>query len=148
MINFLDKFIKRTNNLDYVAKSIKDLSKDTPIKKVFDSINSFSISSEIRYVGGCIRNIIQKEIVDDIDLATNLNPHQVCEALKNKKIIHFLGDSKNVSVSLIKNCLQSFIKNKKLLQLLLKKTHQYYTGKNNFIFLQKKLNFITKKIYK
>ena len=89
MINFLDKFIKRTNNLDYVAKSIKDLSKDTPIKKVFDSINSFSISSEIRYVGGCIRNIIQKEIVDDIDLATNLNPHQVCEALKNKKINYY-----------------------------------------------------------
>ena len=89
MINFLDKFIKRTNNLDYVAKSIKDLSKDTPIKKVFDSINSFSISSEIKYVGGCIRNIIQKEIVDDIDLATNLNPHQVCEALKNKKINYY-----------------------------------------------------------
>ena len=86
MINFLDKFIKRTNNLDYVAKSIKDLSKDTPVKKVFDSINNFSPNSEIRYVGGCIRKIISKEIVDDIDLATNLNPQQVCEALKNNSI--------------------------------------------------------------
>ncbi len=86
MINFLDKFIKRTNNLDYVAKSIKDLSKDTPVKKVFDSINNFSPNSEIRYVGGCIRKIISKEIVDDIDLATNLNPYQICEALKKNNI--------------------------------------------------------------
>ena len=89
MINFLDKFIKRTNNLDYVAKSIKDLSKDTPVKKVFDSINNFSPSSEIRYVGGCIRKIIRKEMVDDIDLATNLNPHQTCEALKKDNINYY-----------------------------------------------------------
>ena len=74
MINFLDKFIKRTNNLDYISKKIKDLSKDTPVKKIFESINNFSLNSEIRYVGGCIRKIISKEIVDDIDLATNLNP--------------------------------------------------------------------------
>ena len=89
MINFLDKFIKRTNNLDYVSKSIKDLSKDTPVKKVFDSINNFSPSSEIRYVGGCIRKIIRKEIVDDIDLATNLNPYQTCEALKKDNINYY-----------------------------------------------------------
>ena len=74
MINFLDKFIIRNNNLDYVAKSIKNLSKDTPVKKIFESINKFSSTSEIRYVGGCIRKVIQKEIVDDIDLATNLSP--------------------------------------------------------------------------
>jgi len=86
MINFLNKFITRTKNLDYVVKSIRDLSKDTPVKKIFDSINNFSTNSEIRYVGGCIRNIIQKEIVDDIDLATNLNPQQVCEVLKNNNI--------------------------------------------------------------
>ena len=80
-----------------------------------------------------------------IVLCTAENQKSALIALKNKKIIHFLGDSKNVSVSLIKNCLKKFIKNKKLLQLLLKKTHQHYTGKNNSIFLQKKLNFITKK---
>ncbi len=86
MINFLDKFITRTNNLDYISQSFKDLSKNTPIKKIFQSINNFSSESEIRYVGGCVRKIIQKEKVDDIDLATNLNPNQVCEALKNNNI--------------------------------------------------------------
>ena len=86
MINFLDKFIKRTNNLEYIAKGIKNLSKETPVKKIFEAINNFSRDSEIRYVGGCIRKLIQKEEVDDIDLATNLNPHQVCNALKNNNI--------------------------------------------------------------
>ena len=86
MINFLNNFIKKTNNLSYVAKSIKDLSNNTPVKKIFDAINNFSNDSEIRYVGGCLRKIIKKEYVDDIDLSTNLNPQQVCEALKNHNI--------------------------------------------------------------
>jgi poly(A) polymerase len=86
MIKFLDKFLTRTNNLDYIAKGFKDLSKHTPAQKIFDSINKFSSNSKIRYVGGCVRKIIKKENVDDIDLATNLNPQQVCEALKNSNI--------------------------------------------------------------
>ena len=89
MINFLDKLIKKTNNSGYVAKNIKDLSKDTPVKKIFEAINSFSLNSEIRYVGGCIRKIIKKELVDDIDLATNLTPQQVCESLKNNNINYY-----------------------------------------------------------
>jgi len=86
MNKFLDKIIKRTNNLDYITKSIKDLSKNTPVKKIFECINNFSSNSEIRYVGGCLRKIIKKETVDDIDLATNINPKQVCEALKSNNI--------------------------------------------------------------
>ena len=86
MINFLNKLTNRTNNLSSVANGIKDLSKNIPTKKIFDTINTFSTTSEIRYVGGCIRKIIKKEKIDDIDLATNLNPHQVCEALKKNNI--------------------------------------------------------------
>ena len=85
MISFLDKFIKRSRNLNNLSNSIKDLSKNTPVKKIFDSINNFSSSAEIRYVGGCIRKIIKGETVDDIDLATNLNPQQVCDVLKKSK---------------------------------------------------------------
>ena len=89
MINFVDKFIKRTNNSGYVAKNIEDLSKNTPVKKIFESINNFSSNSEIRYVGGCIRKIIQKELVDDIDLATNLIPQEVCESLRKNNIKYY-----------------------------------------------------------
>ena len=82
-----------------------------------------------------------------IVLCTAENQKSSLIALKNKKIIYFLGDSKYVSASSIKNCLKKFIKNTKLLQLLLKKTHQYYTLKYNSSLLKKKLNFINKKIY-
>ena len=86
MIKFLNKFLNRVNNLDYVAKGFKDLLNNTPAKQIFDAINKYSSNSEIRYVGGCVRKIIRKENVDDIDLATNLSPQQVCEALKNDNL--------------------------------------------------------------
>ncbi len=86
MINFLDKLFRRTDNLSHVSEKIRDLSKNTSVKKIFDLINNFSSESEIRYVGGCIRKIIKEEVVDDIDLATNLNPQQVCDILKKGNI--------------------------------------------------------------
>ena len=89
MINFLDKIFLRSNNLDYISQNIKDLTKSTNAKKIFEAINSYSTESEIRYVGGCIRKIINKEKVDDIDLATNQEPKQVCEILKKNKIDYY-----------------------------------------------------------
>ena len=86
MKSFLDTIFLRSNNLDYVSQNIKNLTKNTKANKIFNAINSFSPEGEIRYVGGCIRKIINKEKVDDIDLATNLNPQKVCEALKKNKI--------------------------------------------------------------
>ena len=89
MIKFLDKFIRRENNYNDISKKIIELSKNTPVKKIFNSINNFSHKSEIRYVGGCIRKIIIGEKVDDIDLSTNLNPPQVCEILKDNNIDYY-----------------------------------------------------------
>ena len=89
MKSFLDTIFFRSNNLDYISQNIKDLTKKTPTHKIFKAINSFSSESEIRYVGGCIRKIINKEKVDDIDLATNLEPTQVCEALKKNNIKYY-----------------------------------------------------------
>jgi len=89
MKNFLDKIFFRSNNLDYISQNIKDLTQNTSAQKIFEAINSYSLESEIRYVGGCIRKIINKENVDDIDLATNLEPNQACEALKKNNIKYF-----------------------------------------------------------
>ena len=89
MKNFLDKIFFRSNNLDYFSNQIKNLTQNTPANKIFDAINSFSTESEIRYVGGCIRKIINKEKVDDIDLATNLEPKEVCEVLNKNNIDYF-----------------------------------------------------------
>ena len=56
--------------LDHLPERIDaDLKKRTYIEKIFDAIESYSDNSEIRYVGGCVRKIINNENVDDIDLA-------------------------------------------------------------------------------
>ena len=89
MKNFLNKIFFRSNNLDSISGKIRELTKKTPVKKIFNALNSFSDFSEVRYVGGCIRKIINNEIVDDIDLATNLSPDQVCEALKKENIQYY-----------------------------------------------------------
>ncbi|MDB3974838.1 CCA tRNA nucleotidyltransferase [Candidatus Pelagibacter sp.] len=86
MDKFLDKIFFRSRNLDYISQNLKDITNQTPANKIFEAINNFSESSEVRYVGGCIRKVINKEVVDDIDLATNLKPKEICEALKNKDI--------------------------------------------------------------
>ena len=82
MKSLIDKFFFRRNNLDLVSKKIRDISKKTPVSQIFNIINSYSSTSELRYVGGCIRKVINKENFDDIDLATNIDPIEVCSALK------------------------------------------------------------------
>ena len=86
MDKFLDKIFFRSRNLDYISQNIKKITQETSAHKVFEAINNFNETSEVRYVGGCIRKIIKKEEVDDIDLATNLIPTEVCDALKKNNI--------------------------------------------------------------
>ena len=86
MNNFLDKFFFRSRNLNYISQNLVNLTKQTPANRIFEALNSYTESSEVRYVGGCIRKVIKKEIVDDIDLATNLKPSEVCDALRKKEI--------------------------------------------------------------
>tara|TARA_Y100001970_G_scaffold201981_1_gene245873 strand:- start:15386 stop:16660 length:1275 start_codon:yes stop_codon:yes gene_type:complete len=89
MRSLLDKLFVRSNNLDNISLSFKELSSKVPTSKIFEAINSYSLSSEIRYVGGCVRKIINKENIDDIDLATNLEPEKICDALKKNQINYY-----------------------------------------------------------
>jgi len=86
MDNFLDKIFFRSRNLDYISQNLINLTTQTPAKRIFEALNTYSESSEVRYVGGCVRKVIKKETVDDIDLATNLVPNEVCDALKKQNI--------------------------------------------------------------
>ena len=89
MNNLLNKIFFRSKNLNYINSGFKNIKKETEIDQVFSAINSFSKNSEIRYVGGCVRKIINREKVDDIDLAVNLKPNDVCDALNKKNISYY-----------------------------------------------------------
>ena len=89
MKSLFNKIFLRSDNLNHISNSIKDLTNNSPAKKIFEAVNSYNLESEIRYVGGCIRKIINKEKIDDIDLATNLDPNELCSALKKNNINYY-----------------------------------------------------------
>jgi len=86
MINLFNKFFLRSKNSNSLSLEFQKLKKQTEVEKIFKAIEEFSNSSEIRYVGGCIRKILNKEIVDDIDLAVNLSPEEISKIFKKNNI--------------------------------------------------------------
>ena len=104
MLDILNKFFSSTKNLNTINHRFIKLRKERNVEKIFDAIESCSNKAEIRYVGGCVRKIINNEKVDDIDLATNIDPTKVKEALKKKNINYFeTGIEHGTITALIEN---------------------------------------------
>jgi len=104
MLKILNKFFSSTKNLNNINHRFIKLRKERNVEKIFDAIESYSNEAEIRYVGGCVRKIINNEKVDDIDLATNIDPTKVKEALKKKNINYFeTGIEHGTITALIEN---------------------------------------------
>ncbi len=89
MKNIFSKFFCSKVNLNSKEKSFLEITKKTKVLELFKVISNFKDSSEIRFVGGCVRKVLNKEKFDDIDLATNLKPDEVKECLKNNNIDFF-----------------------------------------------------------
>ena len=102
MIDLINKFFSFSKHLDGKPSSFKELKKKKEIKKLFLAIENYSEDSEIRYVGGCVRKILNNEIVDDIDFAVNLKPEECSAALKENNIKFFeIGISHGTIIALI-----------------------------------------------
>ena len=101
MLNILNKFFSSTKNLNVINQKFLKLRKETSVEKIFSAIEGFSEEAEIRYVGGCVRKIIKDEKVDDIDLATNIEPSKVKQALENKKINYFETGIKHGTITAV-----------------------------------------------
>ena len=89
MIKFLKNLLKSERNTFKDKPNFQELILSKEIQQLFKSFNSYSKNAELRFVGGCVRNLISDEKVDDIDLSTNLKPENVIEILKNSKINYF-----------------------------------------------------------
>ena len=81
---FQNKKISSDKDLKFL-----DLKNNKGVNKIFSAINNYNETSEIRYVGGCVRKILNDEKTDDIDLATNLTPDQVKQCLDKNQIKFF-----------------------------------------------------------
>ena len=86
MFNLLNKIFYPSKNLNIVSSKFSILKKETNIEKIFKAIETHSLGAELRYVGGCVRKILNNEQVDDIDLAANIEPIKVKEVLQKNEI--------------------------------------------------------------
>ena len=86
MMKLFNNFFFKSKNSNSLVSEFENLKKRTEVEKIFQVIEKFSENSEIRFVGGCVRKILNKEVFDDIDLAVNLGPNKISEIFKKNNI--------------------------------------------------------------
>ena len=67
-------------------KTVKVLENIKEAKIIFSHLNNIGEESKVRFVGGCVRKALSGEYIDDIDLATSLDPDRVKEILIKNSI--------------------------------------------------------------
>ena len=67
-------------------KSVKCLENIKEAQLIFSYLNDDEKENKVRFVGGCVRKALCGEKVDDIDLATSLEPSEVKKRLANKNV--------------------------------------------------------------
>ena len=90
MIKKIKEIFKITDYFFYKkfgsAKSTKLLENIKEAQIIFSYLNEVGCETKTRFVGGCVRKAISGETIDDIDLATILEPNQVKMKLEKEKI--------------------------------------------------------------
>ena len=99
----VDRFLFKKFGSD---KSLKYLENLKEANIIFSSLNNDSTESKIKFVGGCIRKSLLGQIVDDIDLATSLEPDEV------KKIL-IKSDIKVIDTGILHGTITAVINKKK-----------------------------------
>ena len=78
-----DRFLYKKFGSD---KSTKFLENIKEARIIFSHLNEIGKESEVRFVGGCVRKAICGENIDDIDLATSIEPEDVKKRLNKQDI--------------------------------------------------------------
>ena len=83
IISKTDRFLYKKFGSD---KSTKFLENIKEAQMIFSYLNEIGKESEVKFVGGCVRKAICGENIDDIDLATSLEPDEVKKRLNKEDI--------------------------------------------------------------
>ena len=90
MLNKIKNIISKTDCFFYKKfgsdKSIKFLENIKEARMIFSYLNEIGEESKVRFVGGCVRKALCGENIDDIDLATSLEPNEVKKRLTEKEV--------------------------------------------------------------
>jgi len=90
MLKKVKNIISKADNFLYQKfgsnKGTKFLENIKEAQIIFSHLNEVGKSSNVRFVGGCVRKAFRGEILDDIDLATSLTPEEVKKKLNKENI--------------------------------------------------------------
>ena len=90
MLNKIKNIISKTDHFLYKKfgsdKSVKFLENIKEAKIIFSFLNEIGEESKARFVGGCVRKVLCGDNVDDIDLATSIEPKEVKKRLARNNI--------------------------------------------------------------
>jgi len=90
MFKKLKNIISKTDSFLYkkfgTDKSTKALENIKEAQIIFSYLNETGKEDKVRFVGGCVRKSISGESIDDIDLATILEPDEVKKKLDKENI--------------------------------------------------------------
>jgi len=131
-------------------KKIKMLCKKNKNIKIFYNLSNNETlklmrNNDLSFGAGGI-NLTERlfSYLPSVVICTAINQKEALIALSNKKIIHFLGDHKDVNIGLIKNCIKEFSNNTTKINYLLKKTYENYVKRIDTSSLKKELNTFMK----
>ena len=77
--------MKEPNPLKSI-KNLKDLKNLVATKSIFSILDNQVKNNKLMFVGGCVRKLLNKESVNDIDIATNLSPDELKNILRENNI--------------------------------------------------------------
>ena len=90
MLNKIKNIILKIDSFLYKkfgsSNSTKPLENIKEAQIIFSILNGTNHDSKVKFVGGCVRKVICGEEIDDIDLATSLEPHDVKKKLNENGI--------------------------------------------------------------
>ena len=79
----IDLFLFRIFGTERNVKFLENLKE---AKIIFSYLNKMEGETKVRFVGGCVRKALCAEKIDDIDLATSLEPNEIKNILTDKGV--------------------------------------------------------------
>ena len=79
-------FLNRESDALKSIKDLRDLKNLEEVKSIFSVLENQDKSNKLMFVGGCVRKLLNKESVNDIDIATNLSPDELKNILRENNI--------------------------------------------------------------
>ena len=79
-------FLNRESDALKSIKDLRDLKNLEEVKSIFSALENQNKDNKLKFVGGCVRKLLNKEMINDIDIATNLSPDKLKNILKENNI--------------------------------------------------------------